>query len=144
MIQKCGEALAWPRPRTTSFAPAAVRLGQNTCTCDGGTVATGASCTSDGAHICASCYAGYSPSGNSCSPRRAMVQAPSGYGKILVFCVCNSVRKEGVTTDLKIADFKTNDRRSKDHSPKDTIRATSSTRVVAVRRLANCGCDSIL
>ena len=32
----------------------------------------------------------------------------------------------------------------KDRTPKDTISATSPTRVAAVRRLAHCGCDSFL
>jgi hypothetical protein len=38
----------------------------NTCTCSGGTAATGAACTSNGAALCASCNAGYTKDGNAC------------------------------------------------------------------------------
>ena len=40
----------------------------NTCTCTGGTVATGADCTTDGAEMCTGCNSGYTLNGDVCDP----------------------------------------------------------------------------
>ena len=45
-------------------AETTTRRSGKTCTCSNGTPATGASCTSNGAHICASCNTGYHKTSN--------------------------------------------------------------------------------